>query len=98
MFRIYLISTANVVEHLGGRVEFCDIDLDTFNIDINKIEEKITPKTKAILPVHLFGLSADMDPILEIAKKYNLWVVEDAACGLARSISTCWNIGGYRMF
>ena len=75
------ISTANVVEHLGGRVEFCDIDLDTFNIDINKIEEKITPKTKAILPVHLFGLSADMDPILEIAKKYNLWVVEDAACG-----------------
>ncbi len=75
------ISTANVVEHLGGKVVFCDIELNSFNIDINKIEEKITPKTKAILPVHLFGLAADMDPILEIANKHNLWVIEDAACG-----------------
>lgn len=75
------IATANIIEHLGGKVIFCDIDLKTFNIDVNQIEEKITPKTKAILPVHLFGLSADMDPILELAKKYNLWVVEDAACG-----------------
>ncbi len=75
------ISTANVVEHLGGKVVFCDIDLETFNIDANQLEEKITPKTKAIIPVHLFGLSADMDPIMKIAKKYNLIVVEDAACG-----------------
>ena len=75
------ISTANVVEHLGGKVVFCDIDLDTFNIDVEQIESKITSRTKAILPVHLFGLSADLDPILEIAKKHNLWVVEDAACG-----------------
>lgn len=75
------ISTANVVEHLGGKVIFCDIDLETFNIDVNQLEKKITPKTKAIIPVHLFGLSADMDPIMEIAKKYNLIVVEDAACG-----------------
>jgi len=75
------ISTANVVEHLGGKVVFCDIDLETFNIDISKIESKITAKTKAILPVHLFGLSADIDPILDLAKRYNLWVVEDAACG-----------------
>ena len=75
------ISTANVVEHLGGKVVFCDIDLETFNIDFSEIESKITPKTKAILPVHLFGLSADIDPILDLARRYNLWVVEDAACG-----------------
>jgi perosamine synthetase len=75
------ISTANIVEHLGGKVVFCDIDLRTFNIDIAKIESKITERTKAILPVHLFGLAADIDPILTLAKKHNLFVVEDAACG-----------------
>ena len=75
------ISTANVVEHLGGKVVFCDIDLKTFNIDIAQIESKITERTKAILPVHLFGLAADMGPIVELANKYNLFVVEDAACG-----------------
>lgn len=75
------ISTANVVEHLGGRVVFCDIDLNTFNIDVEQIESKITPATKAIMPVHLFGLAADMNPINALAKKHNLWVIEDAACG-----------------
>ena len=75
------ISTANVVEHLGGRVVFCDIDLNTFNIDVEQIAAKITPATKAILPVHLFGLAADMTAICTLAKKHNLWVVEDAACG-----------------
>jgi len=75
------ISTANVVEHLGGKVVFCDIDLGTFNIDVEQIESKITSRTKAILPVHLFGLAADMEPILTLAKKHNLFVVEDAACG-----------------
>jgi len=75
------IATANIVEHLKGKVVFCDIDLKTFNIDVTKIEDKVTARTKAIIPVHLFGLSADMDPIIQIAKKYNLFVVEDAACG-----------------
>lgn len=75
------ISTANVVEHLGGKVVFCDIDLNTFNIDVSELEKKISPKTKAIIPVHLFGLSADMDPILSLAKQHHLRVVEDAACG-----------------
>ena len=75
------ISTANVVEHLGGTVVFCDIDLNTFNIDPTQIEEKITPRTKAILPVHLFGLAADMNVINRIAEKHGLLVVEDAACG-----------------
>jgi dTDP-4-amino-4,6-dideoxygalactose transaminase len=75
------ISTANVVEHLGGKVVFCDIDLNTFNIDVKQLEDKINPKTKVILPVHLFGLSADMAPIIALARKQNLWVIEDAACG-----------------
>ncbi|MEQ8426926.1 MAG: DegT/DnrJ/EryC1/StrS family aminotransferase [Gammaproteobacteria bacterium] len=75
------ISTANVVEHVGGTVVFCDIDSDTFNIDVNQLEKLITPRTKAILPVHLFGLSADMGAIQSIAKKHNLFVIEDAACG-----------------
>ena len=75
------ISTANVVEHLGGKVVFCDIDLKTFNIDVEKIESLITPKTKAIIPVHLFGLPAEMNKILQLAEKYNLFVIEDAACG-----------------
>lgn len=75
------IATANVVEHLGGRVVFCDINLSTFNIDVAKIEGLVTPRTKAIIPVHLFGLSADMDPILEIAARHGIAVVEDAACG-----------------
>ena len=75
------ISTANVIEHLGGKVVFCDINLDTFNIDVEQIESKITSKTKAILPVHLFGLSANMDPIINLAKKHELLIVEDAACG-----------------
>lgn len=75
------ISTANVVEYMGAKPVFCDIDLPTFNIDPGQIEGLITPKTVGIIPVHLFGLCADMQPIQKIAQKYNLWVVEDAACG-----------------
>lgn len=75
------IATANVIEHLGGTVVFCDIDLETFNLDAKQLEGKITPRTKAILPVHLFGLAADMTAIGAIANKHKLWVVEDAACG-----------------
>lgn len=75
------IATANVVEHLGGKVVFCDIDLNTFNLDVKDAAKKITPLTKAILPVHLFGLSADMDPVMALARAHGLWVVEDAACG-----------------
>lgn len=75
------ISTANCVEYFGAKPVFVDVDLKTFNIDITKIEEKITAKTVGIIPVHLFGLVADMDPIMQIAKKHKLFVVEDAACG-----------------
>jgi len=75
------ISTANVIEHLGGKVVFCDIDLATFNLDVAQLEKLVTLKTKAILPVHLFGLSADMSAVLSFAAKHKLSVVEDAACG-----------------
>ena len=74
------ISTANVVEYMGAKPIFCDINLPTFNIDPGQIEGLITPKTVGIIPVHLFGLCAEMQPIQEIARKHNLWVVEDAAC------------------
>lgn len=75
------VSTANVVEYMGAKPVFCDIDLQTFNIDIHQVEALVTPKTVGIIPVHLFGLCADMQPLLEIAAKHHLWVVEDAACG-----------------
>lgn len=75
------IATANVVEHLGGKVVFCDIDLSTFNIDVASAAKAITPRTKAIIPVHLFGLAADMNAVNALAQKHGLWVVEDAACG-----------------
>ena len=74
------VATANVVEYMGARPIFCDIDLDTFNIDVSQIESLITPRTVGIIPVHLFGLAADMDPIRSIADEHGLWLVEDAAC------------------
>jgi len=76
------VATANVVEYQKAKPVFVDIDINTFNINPEKIEEKITPKTKAIIPVHLFGLSVDMNKIMEIAKRYNLNVVEDSACAV----------------
>jgi dTDP-4-amino-4,6-dideoxygalactose transaminase len=72
-------ATAGVVSRLGATPAFVDIDPDTYNIDPQLIEKKIGKKTKAIIPVHLFGQCVDMDPILEIARKHNLKVVEDAA-------------------
>jgi len=73
------IATANSVLFCNAKPVFCDINPKTFNIDINKIEELITDKTKAIVPVHLYGQPADMKPILEIAEKHDLRVIGDAA-------------------
>lgn len=73
------IATSEAITMTGARVVFIDINPDTYNIDVTKIEEKVTGRTKAIIPVHLYGQPADMDPILEIAKRHNLKVVEDAA-------------------
>jgi dTDP-4-amino-4,6-dideoxygalactose transaminase len=73
------ISTTETITQAGGKVVFCDTDADTFSIDPRSIESKITKNTVGIIPVHLFGQPADMDPIMEIAKRHNLWVLEDCA-------------------
>ncbi len=73
------IATAEAITHCGAKPVFCDIDLSTYNLDPAKIEAAITRRTKAILPVHLYGLPCDMDALMEIARKHNLMVIEDAA-------------------
>ena len=76
------VATAEVIALLGLTPVFVEVDEKTFNIDVNKLEEKITPKTFAIVPVHLYGQCADMEPILELAKKHKVHVIEDAAQAL----------------
>lgn len=73
------ISTTETITQAGGKVVFCDTDPETFTIDPAKIEAKITKRTVGIIPVHLYGQPADMDPIMAIAKKHHLWVIEDCA-------------------
>src|SRR5580692_10286480 len=73
------ISTTETITQAGGRVVFCDTDNDTFTINTAHIEAKITPRTVGIIPVHLYGQSADMDAIMAIAQKHKLWVIEDCA-------------------
>ncbi len=73
------IATVSSIIHVGATPVFVDVDKDTLLMDPDLIEKAITPKTKAILPVHLYGQVCDMDRILEIAKKHNLCVIEDAA-------------------
>jgi len=73
------IATSEAITMTGAKVVFVDCDKNTYNIDVQKIEKAITNKTKAIIPVHLYGQPADMDPIIEIAQKYNLYIVEDSA-------------------
>ena len=80
------IATANIVEHQQAKVVFCDIDLETFNLDPASLEAAVTPRTKGVIPVHLFGLSADMDATNRIAKQHGLWVIEDAACGFGATL------------
>ncbi len=77
-------ATAGAIARLGAKPVFADIDPDSYNIDASCIEEKIAAKTRAIIPVHLFGQIAQMKPIMEIAERYNLDVIEDA----------CQSIGG----
>jgi len=73
------MATAEAITYAGARPVFVDIDPRTFTIDVTKIEAAITPRTKAIMPVHLFGQCADLDPIMEIARRHKLVVIEDAA-------------------
>lgn len=82
------VSTAEVVVLLGYKPVFVDVDFRTFLIDIKSIKKNITKKTRAIIPVHLFGQSANMKEIMLISKKHNLWVVEDAAQSLGSQVFT----------
>jgi dTDP-4-amino-4,6-dideoxygalactose transaminase len=76
------VATANAVIYCGATPVLADIDLDTFNLTAEEIERRVTPRTRAVIPVHLFGLAADMDAIMTVAHRHNLAVVEDAACAL----------------
>jgi perosamine synthetase len=80
------VATANVVEHLGAKVVFCDIDPHTFNLDVTDAQRRVTARTRAIVPVHLFGLGADMDGVRSLAERHGLLIVEDAACGFGTRI------------
>lgn len=76
------VATANVVELLGAKAVFCDIELDSFNLDCSQLAQCLTKNTVGLIPVHLFGLCAEMDEVMAFARMNSLWVVEDAACGL----------------
>jgi UDP-4-amino-4,6-dideoxy-N-acetyl-beta-L-altrosamine transaminase len=96
-------ASSNVIIHCGATPVLVDIDPQTMNIDPAKIEEKITSKTKAIIPVHLAGLPCEMDKIMQIAKKYNLFVLEDAAHGTYtkykdRMIGTIGNAAAFSFY
>jgi dTDP-4-amino-4,6-dideoxygalactose transaminase len=96
------IASANVVELVGATPVFVDIDLATFNIDVTKIEAAITSKTKAIIPVHEFGLACEIEIIMAIASKHNLFVIEDAACALGalvnnRHVGTFGHFGSFSL-
>ena len=73
------ISTSETITQAGGRVVFCDTERHSFNLDPALIEQKITPRTVGIIPVHLYGQPCDMDAVMAIARKHNLWVIEDCA-------------------
>ena len=73
------VATAFAASHTGAKPVFVDVDPQTFNMTADLVEKKITPRTKAIIPVHLYGQPVDMDPIMALAKQRNLWVLEDAA-------------------
>ncbi|MGC8867768.1 MAG: DegT/DnrJ/EryC1/StrS family aminotransferase, partial [Elusimicrobiales bacterium] len=73
------IATTETISQIGAKIVFADIDEKTYNIDPSSIEKRITSRTKAIVPVHLYGYPADMNRIMEIAKKYKLIVIEDCA-------------------
>lgn len=96
-------STAESISVVGATPVFVDVDIDTFNIDATKIEDKITKRTKAIIPVHIFGQPADMNEILNIARRNNLFVIEDACQAIGaeyygRKVGTLGDIGCFSFF
>ena len=93
-------ATAGSVSRTGATPVFVDIDPITYNINPGLIEEKITPKTKAIIPVHLYGQTAEMDPIMAVARKHGLVVIEDAAQAIGSEYNgrRAGSIGDYGCF
>ncbi|MDI6851441.1 MAG: DegT/DnrJ/EryC1/StrS family aminotransferase [bacterium] len=96
-------ATAETIAILGAKPVFVDVEDTTLNIDVTKIEEKITKRTKAILPVHIFGQGAKIEKILEIAKSYNLKVIEDTAQGFGakrngKFLGTFGDVGTFSFF
>ncbi|HUG12119.1 MAG TPA: DegT/DnrJ/EryC1/StrS family aminotransferase, partial [Opitutaceae bacterium] len=96
-------ATAGCIARVGATPAFADVRTDTFNLDPNDVARRITPRTKAIMPVHLFGQSADMEPLLALAKQQNLAVIEDAAQALGakhrgKSCGTFGDFGTYSFF
>lgn len=94
------ISTANVVEYMGAKPVFVDVERETFNVDASRLEAAVTDRTVGILPVHLFGLCADMAGVQAVADAHDLWVVEDAACGFGayidgRHAGTMGHVGAF---
>ncbi|CEK10257.1 dTDP-4-amino-4,6-dideoxygalactose transaminase [Legionella hackeliae] len=94
------VSTANAFVLRGAKIVFVDIRPDTMNIDEKKIEAAITPKTKAIVPVHYAGVACEMDAIMALANRYNLYVIEDAAQGVmatykGRQLGSIGHLGCY---
>jgi len=94
------VSTANVVEYLGATPVFCDVDLETFNIDVDRCESLVTERTVGIIPVHLFGLAAELERLIDLAERKGIWLVEDAACGFGcfrqgRHVGTLGSFGAF---
>lgn len=92
------LSTANAVEYVGARPVFCDIDPVTLNIDMADAERRVTSRTRGIIPVHLFGLAANMKGTQDLAQRHELFVIEDAACALGsyldgRHVGTLGDVG-----
>ena len=94
------VARAGAIARLGAKPVFVDVDAQTYNIDPSLIEAKISPQTKAIIPVHLFGQMAQMQPIMDLAKKHNLAVIEDAAqsIGAEQNHVPCGGIGDMGCF
>ena len=93
-------ATAGSIARTGAKPVFVDIDPVTFNIDPAQIERRITPQTKAIMPIHLYGQMAEMDPVMDIARKHNLVVIEDAAQAIGSEYRKCraGSVGHYGCF
>ena len=95
-----IISCAQALTKLGIRPVLVDSEYNTFNMKVEDVESKITPKTKAIMIIHIFGLTVDVDPIINLAKKYNLKVIEDAAQAIGQTYkgNQCGSFGDISIF